>query len=176
MVDESNDITCSAGDLTVHEEIVTSCRLKCTKRNKTAPEIIGNTCFLPNGLGKIDKYDSWGLQKWASLYNHHVQYSTYDSAWLLMLRVLTIWCHFTALLIKRHSYGHCHLNSILFNATVLSHHQFQNFVEGNRSAVRWLSRGVVLRTFSFVDQIRYFHRGKEQNGSWLLHLLWTNMP
>ena len=99
------------------------------------------------------------------------------------IRALTIWWYFTALLIKRYSYRHCNSNSRLFNATVLSHHQFQNFVEGNRSAhdnalylsaVRWLSRGVVLRTFSFVDQSRYFHHGTEQNWPWLLHFLWTD--
>jgi len=76
------------------------------------------------------------------------------------------------------------LNSGLYNARDLSHHQFQNFVEGNRSAhdnglyksaVRWLSTGMVLRT-SFVDQTRYFHHGTEQKGPWLLHLLWTNIP
>jgi len=53
-VDQSNDITGSAGDLTIHEEIGSFCRLKYTKLNKTTPEINGNTCFLPNRLGKID--------------------------------------------------------------------------------------------------------------------------
>jgi len=37
--------------------------LKYTKLNKTAPEIKGNTCFLPNRLGKIDKCDNRGLHK-----------------------------------------------------------------------------------------------------------------
>jgi hypothetical protein len=117
-------------------------------------------CVYAKGLKKtlLSCQMAWGnVTSVTAICNRNKQGSTITiHIWLhgsSCIQALTIWRYFTATLIKRHSYRYWNFNSGLLNAMVLSHHQFQNFVEASRSAhdntfypiaVRWLSKGVVL--------------------------------